>query len=616
MDEFEEIDFTPIENFLSTEAQIAEVNKWLQEMPTALDELKLDRSTKEKVIQEKISRLHEELDKLRNKYWEAESKIHDDARTKRSQLASLREAKAREEMQAQFQKTAELIKEIVADYATWKKLREYQIEDVVATVHQFVLGDSGLMNCNEMALGKTVEAIASLYIIRSLFFSEHGRYPKVLWLTKSSIVKTGGTIAELERWDDTYKMIPLDGSAPVKDREFTLEMYNMLDNVGLITNYEACRTTKGIQDTKWDIVLFDEVHKLKGGANPTGPTAVWTAVKDVCKNARFMIMLTGTPLVNKPEEMWSYLHIFAPEEFPSARDFTRRFTGFRQAAGQFKMSIDAEKLFRTALKGRLIRRTAAEVGLQLPQVIREDVMLDHNEQQGEIYKQMKEQFFIWLDTTSRPLTANNILTQLIRLRQINVLPVATFYDRDEDGNIINTIKLDVRDSSKLDQAVHNILEHDTQAVGFCCFNEPLNELAFRLQVEGKSVAVISSQTSNQMGSFEVDFQAGKLDVLLINSAMGEGLNLHRDPEKWSGGAGYGFTLDRWYNNARNDQCFKRIVRPGAPGPIFFDDFYCDNSVDEYIRILCDEKDEMFNNVTENKAARTSGEWKDFLGGLL
>jgi SNF2 family DNA or RNA helicase len=286
--------------------------------------------------------------------------------------------------------------------------------------------------------------------------------------------------------------------------------------------------------------------------------------------------------------MWSYMHIFAPDEFPSARDFTRRFTGFRQAAGQFKMSIDAEKLFRSALKGRLIRRTAAEVGLQLPQVIREDVYLEFNELQGEIYKQMKEQFFIWLDQTTRPLTANNI----------------------------NTLKLDERDSSKLDEAVRRILEHDTQTVGFCCFNEPLNELAFRLQVEGKSVAIISSATSNEMGTYERDFQAGKLDVLLINSAMGEGLNLHRDPEKWAGGAGYGFTLDRWYNNARNDQCFKRIVRPGAPGPIFFDDFYVQNSVDEYIRILCDEKDEMFNNVTENASARPSGDWKQYLEGLL
>ena len=42
--------------------------------------------------------------------------------------------------------------------------REYQVEDVVRIVHQYLIGGSGVMNANEMALGKTFETLVALYI--------------------------------------------------------------------------------------------------------------------------------------------------------------------------------------------------------------------------------------------------------------------------------------------------------------------------------------------------------------------------------------------------------------------------------------------------------------------
>ena len=53
-----------------------------------------------------------------------------------------------------------------------------------------------------------------------------------------------------------------------------------------------------------------------------------------------------------------------------------------------------------------------------------------------------------------------------------------------------------------------------------------------------------------MGDYETDFQAGKIDVLLINMAMGEGMNLHKDAAKWPGGARAVIMLDRWWNHAK------------------------------------------------------------------
>jgi SNF2 family DNA or RNA helicase len=416
-------------------------------------------------------------------------------------------------------------------------------------------------------------------------------------------------------------MYPLRGSDNKAAREMVFKMAAG-SGACILTNYETLRTTPEARKVTWDIVVMDEVHKLKGGANANGATAIWTTVKEVVSSSTFIMMLTGTPLVNKVEEIWSYLHIFDPIVFPNARQFARQFSAFKDMSGKLQFSLQSEKLLKDILKGRLIRRTAHEVGLQMPPVTYRDVVLPHNLQQGEIYQQMKTDFFIWLDGQDKPMAAMSILAQLTRLRQINVLPVAAFNIKDIDGNIVDTVKLDVRDSSKLDEAVDIIMQTQDQVIVFCSFNEPLNELAFRLQVEGISSAVISSETTKQMSAFEIGFQNKNIDVLLINSAMGEGMNLHKDIAKWPGGARAVILLDRWWNPARNRQCIARAVRPETDQsvkerePVMVYNLFCDGSVDYFIQALIDEKAAQFDSITEAKELRHPAEWKEMLRKLL
>jgi SNF2 family DNA or RNA helicase len=270
-------------------------------------------------------------------------------------------------------------------------------------------------------------------------------------------------------------------------------------------------------------------------------------------------------------------------------------------------------MLKDILKGRLIRRTATEVGLQLPPVNYQEIVLPHNLQQGDLYEKMRTEFFIWLDKQEKGLSATSILAQLTRLRQINVLPVMKF--KDEDGNVHT---LDVRDSSKLDEAMEIIQQTQDQVLVFSNFNEPLEEMAFRCQVEGLKAEVISSAHSSEMGEYEKRFQAGDIDVLMINLAMGEGMNLHKDTAKWAGGARAVIMLDFWWNNARNDQAIARAVRPGdnAGEPVFVYKLLCDKSVDFFIQALCDEKADQFGNLTESSGLRPTDEWKQYLREIL
>lgn len=570
----------------------------------------------ENALYERLTKLQTQIHDLRTKKATKLTEIKDRKWEAAKQVEAYKKAKLAEDEEKLLTETIAVIKEITQGYAAWEAARPYQVEDIVQIVHMYMQGMSGVMNANEMALGKTFETLVALKIICELHKRAHGKLPRMLWLTKLAILLTGGTVKEANRWFPELKIFAAKGSEPAIAKEMYFEIAAE-GGLCIITNYEAVKTTPAIQKIEWDILVMDEVHKLKGGANAK-PSQIWVAVKNL--NAKFTLMLTGTPLVNRLEEVWSYLHIFDADLFPSSRKFTQQFAALRDLSGKLKFDVSSERLLKDILRRRLIRRTAHEVGLQIPEEVYQDVFLSHNEEQRKIYEMMSTRFFIWLEKTpEKYLTASSILAQLIRLRQINVLPVAKFKRYDEDGNFTGEYDiLDVRDSSKLDEALDIIKQTNDQCIVGCNFNEPLEELALRLQVEGLRPEIISSKYANQMDKFETGFQNGEIDVLLINLAMGEGLNLHKDSEKWQGGARAVIFLDKWYNDARNDQFKKRAIRPGknTGEPVFVYNLQVENSVDAYIEELCQQKASQFGNLTEDSGLRPTEGFKAHLKKLF
>lgn len=568
-------------------------------------------------IAREIEALRLRMQELENVKIEVNRKLMQ-AKSDRQRMAFRREQLMRDRLENEaISETVEKIVAILDKFPAWEAAHEYQKMDIAMYVHAYLTGYEGFLNANDMGLGKTMETFVALRVFDELYMAEHGRKPRVLWVTKSSILKTGGTIREMKKWYPDFKMMPIDGSRPAKEREGMFELVDMI-KANVITNYESIRTTKKLNEIAWDIIVIDEVHKLKGGANPSGPTGIWKACLEITRKARMVIMLSGTPMVNKPTEMWAYLHIFDPERFPSSRQFENQYTATQKIGFEYKMAVDAEKLLNTALKGRMIRRRKDEVGLQMPDITPyadRSRMLEMNPEQRKIYNQMRDFFYIWLEKQdgNQVLTASVIIAQLIRLRQINVWPAGIkFHNKDEEGNIISTEVLDVQDSSKIDEVMEDIEAiGNEQFVLFCSFNEPLYEVQRRCKELDITCEVLAGETSKGMANMEVGFQNGDIRVLCINSAMGEGLNLQKNPEQWSGGASYVGFLDLWYNAARNDQCTDRVYRQGATEPVTVIHYKNESSVDQWMDALIEEKWQEITGVSEGKALRP-GEWKQYL----
>ena len=520
--------------------------------------------------------------------------------------AELDQARAQSDQMKRF---AEIEAEL-RTYTFPRELRPYQVTDIIFTVDAYEMSLGGVLNANEMSLGKTAEAIIALMLVAKRFERKNGYFPSILWATKKSLITP--TCREISFWSKMFNPMAITGPTESM-RNMSMEFGKELPHFIAVTNYEAIRGTSSLRKTIWNLVVIDEVHKLKGGA-AYKPSQIWIDCKDVAAKSDFIIMLSGTPMQNKVSDIWAYLHIFDPERFPTFREFEKAYCTYAQMAGEMQITVDVNKLLDRALRGRMIKRTKAEVGVQLPELTFVTVDLEMEEDQAADYKMMRDNFFVWLEkaSTDKPgvgISANVVIAQLIRLRQINTCPRGVKFEL-EDG----TVKALTSSSSKVNELLERLEGLDEQVVVFSNFNEPLFEVQKAVKELGRTCEVIYGGTSSI--DYQTPFQQKQIDVLCINMEMGEGLNLHKNPERWPGGASVAFILDYWWNAARLDQAMARIHRPGAVEPCFVYYLRNEKSVDTYMESIVEGKRNAIAGVEDSDILRPPDEWRNFLSDKI
>jgi ATP-dependent DNA helicase len=118
----------------------------------------------------------------------------------------------------------------------------------------------------------------------------------------------------------------------------------------------------------WRALVVDEAHRLK---NPK--TALYTTLVEHFISATqptFKVLVTGTPVQNNMQELWSLLHFIAPSMFDDVEQFQEWFPQKLLSTDKRKTTSDmTEKLkqFHLMLKPFMLRRKKADVLSDLPQ---------------------------------------------------------------------------------------------------------------------------------------------------------------------------------------------------------------------------------------------------------
>ncbi|XP_077049335.1 chromodomain-helicase-DNA-binding protein 8-like, partial [Agelaius phoeniceus] len=290
------------------------------------------------------------------------------------------------------------------EYKNHNQLREYQLEGV----NWLLFNWYNRQNCilaDEMGLGKTIQSIAFLQEV-------HGAGVRGPYL----VIAPLSTIANWEREFGTWthlNTIVYHGSLASRQMIQQYEMY-CKDGKGrlipgaykfdaLITTFEMILSDcPELREVQWRCVVIDEAHRLKNRH-----CKLLDSLKHM--DLEHKVLLTGTPLQNTVEELFSLLHFLEPSQFPSEAEFLKDF-------GDLKTEEQVQKL-QALLKPMMLRRLKEDVEKNLAPKQETIIEVELTNAQKRLYRAILERNFAYLARGAGHGNVPNLLNTMMELRK-------------------------------------------------------------------------------------------------------------------------------------------------------------------------------------------------------
>ncbi|XP_036853906.1 chromodomain-helicase-DNA-binding protein 7 isoform X6 [Manis javanica] len=290
------------------------------------------------------------------------------------------------------------------EYKNNNKLREYQLEGV----NWLLFNWYNMRNCilaDEMGLGKTIQSITFLYEI--YLKGIHGPFLVIAPLS---------TIPNWEREFRTWTELNVVVYHGSQASRRTIQLYEMYfkDPQGrvikgsykfhaIITTFEMILTDcPELRNIPWRCVVIDEAHRLK---NRNCKLLEGLKMMDL----EHKVLLTGTPLQNTVEELFSLLHFLEPSRFPSE-------TTFMQEFGDLKTEEQVQKL-QAILKPMMLRRLKEDVEKNLAPKEETIIEVELTNIQKKYYRAILEKNFTFLSKGGGQANVPNLLNTMMELRK-------------------------------------------------------------------------------------------------------------------------------------------------------------------------------------------------------
>lgn len=563
---------------------------------------------------EEISRLHRELSRLQDA-----EKINEEYLT---QLNAFRESCL----------TAPWRKENRTDGLGALK---HQIEGAIhlAVAKRALLGD-------KRGLGKS---------LTSLIYMDYMKSNKAVVICPSDTMDN--FIREIRLWAPHRSVIKI-GKMTKAERDFVLPTLLHVPEFTLVFNYEAWRRDSDfIQDIinlRPDTVIWDEAHKAKTwesftskgiqsivfGLNTcpscrpdgfaeteylpilrgTARDNINYAICQLCQHEGFItefcsvknvLPMTGTPILNRPQELFPHLRALDPANFIEEKTFLYDFCR-KNASNHWVWQYGAEEQLMEKIGPRFLARDRKAAGIIIPpaqpieHIITNEEFQTNYPKQFKAYEQVRQYAQLVLDPDQNiAMAMPYVIVVLMRLRQVLTWPAGIVLKRTDPETEIEyeVARLNVRESCKLDKAeelIKDINEEEEATLTFSMFKDPLHELERRF---GPRTISYTGDTSSYMkNQMQLDFdpktapREPRWDNLLgTYQAMGTGLNLNR--------ATHAVMLDRHWNPGGEDQAEGRIDRLGTTKDTYIHRIMVEGTVDTWMKSLIDEKAQLIGGFS-------------------
>jgi superfamily II DNA or RNA helicase len=458
-------------------------------------------------------------------------------------------------------------------------LRPYQREGLgwLNFLRQFSLG--GCL-ADDMGLGKTVQVLALL--------------------EQQRCQKAGPTLIVVPRslvfnWkEEAARFAP---ALRVRDYTGLQRRQNALDpsefDVLLTTYGTLRRDAPALREIDFDTIVLDEAQAIKNAK--TGAAKAARLLR-----GRNRLALSGTPIENRLEELWSLFDFLNPGMLGASSAFS----ALRRDTQHEHGNSNGKALLARALRPVLLRRTKEQVAPELPPRVEQTLLVELEPAQRALYNELREHYRNALlprvDRLGVKRVQIEILEALLRLRQAACHPALIDPQRAHE----DSAKLDV-----LTEQLGEVVAEGHKALVFSQFTSFLSLVRARLDASGLVYEYLDGKTRNRqerVQRFQTDAQCPLFLISL--RAGGFGLNLTA--------ADYVFVLDPWWNPAVEAQAIDRTHRIGQQRSVFAVRLIARDTVEEKVLELQRHKRALSDAILEADASGLAGIGREELELLL
>lgn len=445
-------------------------------------------------------------------------------------------------------------------------LRDYQVRGFR---FMSVLGKYGLggILADDMGLGKTLQSIAFVVsrMENSVGNTAQNTAQKTLIVAPASLIYNWA-----EEFGKFAPHVPVEVIVGEKAHREAIIKHDGTASVWITTYHTLRLDIELYEGIQLDCLILDEAQAIKNASSQTAQ-----ALRKLTANCSFA--LTGTPIENKLEDMWSIFHIV----FPALLGSRRRF-----------LDLSSEKISKRVTPF-ILRRLKRDVLQELPDRI-------DSTMHTELYTEQKRLYQAYLAKLQAETTSDlrqggfqahriKILAGITRLRQICCHP-SLFIDDYKGG------------SSKLEQLLELVEEacaSGKRILIFSQFTSMLQIIAKTLvQQEIEHFYLDGSTPSKERISLCHRFNEGERSIFLISlKAGGTGLNLT--------GADTVILYDLWWNPAVEEQAAGRAHRMGQKQVVQVIRLVTKGTIEEKILALQERKRTLMNEVVSAESVESS-----------
>ncbi|XXF75383.1 DEAD/DEAH box helicase [Myxococcaceae bacterium GXIMD 01537] len=438
-------------------------------------------------------------------------------------------------------------------------LRPYQQEGIRWLSFLRGAGLGGIL-ADDMGLGKTLQTLCVLG-------------PRTLVVCPTSVLPNWA--AELKRFRPSLRVATYHGPGRALDESADVTL----------TTYALLRLDAAVLGARpWGTVVLDEAQAIK---NPDSQVA--RAAYGL--RADFRLALSGTPLENRLEELWSLMHFANPGLLGGRGDFSERIAR-PLADGQAGVAETLRRRIRPFVLRRLKRDVARDLPARTDSV--RHVELDERERAvyDSVFAATREEVVALLNEGGNVLKA---LEALLRLRQ-----AACHAGLVPGQQATSSSKVEA-----LVDALATAVEEGHKALVFSQWTSLLDLIEPALKREGINFERLDGSTTDR-GGVTARFQSaeGPPVMLLSLKAGGTGLNLTA--------ADHVFLMDPWWNPAVEAQAADRAHRIGQERPVMVYRMISQGTVEERILGLQEKKRALFEAAMGEAGAAAAITREDLL----